>query len=140
VGGGLLEFSLQFFEVGILGRFVGFAALGLMLGFWLGDFEARFAYGRLKVLSGPLKNKEYLLSRTRTQVGTSTFSDVYLKLYDGVDPLHAVLKKDKEIMRLLAGESGGDILVNDDKVSRSVELKYEDVIQVGKVKLLLLPL
>jgi hypothetical protein len=140
VGGALLEFSLQFFEVGVLGRFVGFAALGLMLGFWFGDFEARFAYGRLKVLSGPLKNKEYLLSRSRTKLGTSTLCDVYLKLYEGVQPLHAVLRKEKEVMRLDSGTNPGTLLVNDDKITDSLELKYEDVIQVGKVKLLLLPL
>jgi hypothetical protein len=50
------------------------------------------------------------------------------------------LRKEKEVMRLDSGTNPGTLLVNDDKITDSLELKYEDVIQVGKVKLLLLPL
>lgn len=138
VGGVGLEIVLRAIPDAALGRAVGFLLLGLILGGSFGEFERRFSYGRLKVLTGPLKNKEYLLSRKRTRLGTAFTSDVYLAVYPESAVHHAVIRRESGEMSIEKGQ--GPVTVNEKPVEARRFLKYEDVLDLGGVKLLLLPL
>ena len=140
VGGSALEGCLAWLSWASLARILGFVLLGLSLGFFLGWFEVRFAYGRLRVLTGALKNREYLLSRKTTTLGSSWTCDVWLRGSPEVAQLHAGLVRRHLETTLVNYSKESPPLLNDDALHETKELKYEDVIQVGSAKLLYLPL
>lgn len=139
IGGMTLEMLITLVPRPGLGRAVGLLVLGGGIGFFLGEFERRFSFGRLRVLSGAHRNREYLLSRWKTTVGGGTRDDVLIPDYNGVMDHHmAIVRRNEEVM--LEGGSTGKVRVNDRALEGSHTLKYQDVIQIGSLKLLYLPL
>lgn len=111
----------------------GLAIFGLAIGSSYAAFENRFSFGALKLLNGPLKNKEYLLASKRLTLGSDDTCDVVLKGYPGVAPLHAVIRAGKEGARLEAGPDAPRVSVNDEPLGDR-PLRQEDVIAIGKAK------
>lgn len=139
VGGLILELSVTLIPRPSVGRAIGLLSLGLGIGLFLGEFERRFSFGRLRVLSGKHRNREYLLTRWKTQVGSGSRSDVMIPDYDGVQDTHvSILRRREEI--ILESGPAGKTKVNDQSLEGSHVLKYNDVIQIGSLKLLYLPL
>ncbi len=139
VGGMSLEALLALVPRPGVGRAVGLLVLGGGIGFFLGEFERRFSFGRLRVLSGAHRNREYLLSRWKTKVGGGTGDDVLIPDYSGVLERHVTIARRNEEV-LLECASSGKVRVNDRPLEGSHTLKYQDVIQIGSLKLLYLPL
>jgi hypothetical protein len=137
VGGSALEGLMRVIPNPAIGRVIGFIVLGTVIGFFLGEFERRFSFARLKVLTGPLKNKEYVLSRSKTSIGSGIASEVYLSLYAGLEGRHVDLRVERGEMRLEG--VAGKVKVNEKTVGETRFLKYQDVIEVGNARLLLLP-
>jgi hypothetical protein len=137
IGGGALEWLMRIVPNPAVARAAGFLTLGAGIGFFLGQFERRFSFARLKVLTGPLKNKEYVLSRSKTSIGSGFASEVYLSAYPDMENRHAELKAEKGEMCLEIVE--GSAKVNEKAVNGKKFLKYQDVIDVGGTRLLLLP-
>ncbi len=139
IGGMILEALVTLVPRPGLGRAIGLLALGGGIGFFLGEFERRFSFGRLRVLSGSHRNREYLLSRWRTNVGSGSRDDVMIPDYSGVAERHvAIVRRNEEI--ILETGASGKTKVNDRGLEGSHTLKYQDVIQIGSLKLLYLPL
>jgi hypothetical protein len=137
LGGLGLEVLIRVIDNPVLGRAAGFLVLGASVGFFLGEFERRFSFARLRVLTGPLRNKEYVLSRRRTTIGSGLASQVYLRAYPKAESRHAEILESGGDMRITT--SLGDIRVNEKQVNGERYLKYQDVIELGGTRLLLLP-
>ncbi|MBI9103491.1 MAG: hypothetical protein JEY99_13820 [Spirochaetales bacterium] len=137
LGGLIFEFLVRFFPEAALARAFGLIAMGLLIGLFLGEFEIRFSYARLRVLNGQLKDREFLLVKPKVYLGDSIHDDVYIhgyrKILSGL-----ILRKNSEIYLEPGDES--PLLLNDEPAGIRQALKYQDVIQLGDVKLLYLPL
>lgn len=139
IGGVVLELLLRSAEGGLsamTARLIGFLILGAVLGFALGEFERRLSFARLRVLTGANKNREYLLSGRETAIGSHMNAGVYLGDYEKILPRHALVVRNGEDMILKS--DAGDVRINDGGLEGSSILKYQDVIQLGQAKLLLL--
>ena len=135
-GGAVLEFAGTFWNSGFAGRGLGFLLMGGSIGLFYSLFEAMKSFGMLKVLTGPLRGKEYILNMSKTVLGSSKKSAVDLSEYPGLKEKHVLFISGREEVVLESAE--GEVLVNDEKTDRK-RLQYEDVIQLGSVKLLYLP-
>jgi len=111
----------------------GLALFGLATSGAYAAFENRFSAGALRLLNGPLKDKEYPVVSRRLTIGSDDACDVVLKGYPGVEPLHASLVAGKAGPSLRAEKPGARLLVNDEAPSDRA-LRPEDVIAVGKAK------
>jgi hypothetical protein len=138
LGGAGLEGVLRVLPNQSIGRAVGFLILGAGIGFFLGEFERRFSFARLRVLTGRLKNKEYILSRRRSRIGAGFASEIYLSTYKAIEPRHAEIVAGGGEMQIKTVQ--GRVEVNEKPVDGVRFLKYQDVIDLGSTRLLLLPL
>lgn len=136
LGGLALEHLIRGIENQSLGRAVGFVLLGIGVGFFLGEFERRFSFARLRIVSGPQKNKEFVLSRRRSRLGSGMTSEVYIKLYERVEARHAQILESGGDMRITTSH---EVRVNEKPVRGERYLKYHDVLELGSVRMLLLP-
>ena len=136
-GGAGLETLIRLVENPVLGRAAGFVILGSGIGFFLGEFERRFSYAKLRVLTGPLRNREYVLSRRRSIVGSGLGAQVYLRGYTGAEGRHARIVESGGDMCIVTTEK--DVRVNEEPVHAERYLKYQDVIDLAGVRLLVLP-
>lgn len=137
LGGAGLEALIRLVENPVLGRAAGFVILGSGIGFFLGEFERRFSYAKLRVLTGPLRNREYVLSRRRTVLGSGLRAQVYLRGYRGTGGAHAEIVESGGDMLIVTAEQ--DVRVNEEPVHAERYLKYQDVIDLASVRLLVLP-
>lgn len=133
--GGLLFLSLgsvspNFF----LGRLVALALMGGLISLLYSLLEKRFAAGSFKALNGPLKGKEYLMNQRRISIGRTERLDIVLKGYQGIAPLHAVVKAEGG-GKVAIEKKEGHVLVNDQEIDR-VTLELDDVIMIGSAKFL----
>ena len=135
-GGAVLEFAGSFWNSGFAGRGLGFLLMGGSIGLFYSLFEAVKSFGMLKILTGPLRGKEYVLNMKKTLIGSSKRSAAGLDEYSGLEKNHAVFISGRDEVIIESAE--GEVLVNDEKTDRK-RLQYEDVIQIGSVKLLYLP-
>ncbi|ADN01656.1 FHA domain-containing protein [Spirochaeta thermophila] len=138
VGGLVGGSALQAFKLSFPGSpwalLGGLVLFGLLLSFFYAFFENRFSWGALKVLTGPLKNKEYHLVKTKMSIGADPKCDIVLKGYGEVRPVHAwiMMRKGKVVVRR---EGDASLRVNDRTVEEA-QLRREDVIAFGKAKLI----
>ena len=136
LGGIVLESLVRLWSNSLAARGAGIMILGVCIGLSLTLFEYFRSYGRIKILTGMYRGKEYVLVMRKTRIGASSRAHIPLSNYSGVEKYHAVLS---------AGRGGvsiqplnGTVIVNDRKEEKH-DLKYEDVIQLGDAKLLYLP-
>lgn len=136
-GGLCYEFLLRGLPGSAAAGAAGLALMGLIIGLFLAEFERRFSYGRLRVLSGKLKDREYLLIKRNLNIGGNLRDDISLYGY----PRIAGARLSRELGDLCIEPSGDQrVLLNDQKVTSPQQLKYQDVIRLGSIKLLYLPL
>lgn len=145
LGGLLLELISRLLPGAVLARTAGLVLMGLAVGLFLGIFERRFAYGRLRVLTGPKREREFLLSDRSLSVGSSPSDHLQFSAYPGVLPGHChILRRGIDIL-FVPGNSDGEVSEADDSTrineggaeGRKI-LKYGDVIDLGSLRLLLL--
>ena len=136
LGGLLLEFLTGVWTNSYPARGIGIVVLGVGIGLFFTIFEYSRAYGIIRILTGALRGKEYLLITRKTRIGPSMGSDISLGDYAGVIKNHAVLTANRD--GVIIKDNKGVVLVNDQPVTE-YELKYEDVIQIGDAKLFYLP-
>ncbi|MCK5673935.1 MAG: FHA domain-containing protein [Spirochaetales bacterium] len=135
-GGILLELLTKNWSNGFFARGIGLAVMGVGIGLFYTLFEFAGSNGLIRVLTGSLRGKEYLIVMKKTKIGNSLNANIPLGEYAGVVANHAILKANKK--EIIIEESEGTVLVNDQPISKH-ELKYEDVIQIGDAKLFYLP-
>ena len=137
IGGLCFEFMLRGLPDTALAVGAGLTLMGIIIGLTLGEFERRFSYARLRILNGSQKDREYLLVKRKLRIGGSLNDDI-------------ILDDNGRLGSALISGGGGDIfleaaaecrtLLNDEMLTAKQPLKYQDVIQIGSVKLLYMPL
>lgn len=72
-------------------RAVGFAVIGVLVGFFVGLVEQWTKTAWLLMRKGPLAGKQFVLYRNPTILGSSPKADVYLFKDDAIEPQHALI-------------------------------------------------
>ena len=142
-GGLVFEFITRLFPDNFIIRIFGLLIMGVLIGFFLGEFERRFSYGRLKILNGRLKDREYLLIKRKTLIGSKIRDDIYLHSYKTITDGTLIKDRDEvyfEPEKASENVEAADVtMLNDRPLNERKYLKYQDVIQLGSIKLLYLP-
>lgn len=136
VGGAALEYARLLLPALAYPRLIGFLILGLAVGLFYGLIERGLAFGVLRVLTGALKGKEFLLAQRRLRLGSARSNEIALPGYEGLADRQAELRIRRGEITLVNLQPKAPVLVNDQKVQES-RLKYGDVLKVGPVKLFL---
>jgi len=92
--------------------------------------------GIVRVLNGPLKGKQFPLVQSRNTFGASPKAVISLKGYHGLAQIHGTFTLKGKKLTLTAEADTHPLLVNEQPVT-SHQLKWDDVIQAGDLKLLL---
>lgn len=135
-GGVIIEYgSLAFGSAGWV-RPAASVVLGLLIAAGFAVIERGFLLGSLVLVTGPLRGREYPLPPGRTTIGRSVGDTISLVPYDGLSKRHAVITGRKSGLTLESGAADAEVRVNEETVER-VELKFDDVIDVGKARFVL---
>jgi hypothetical protein len=115
-----------------LSRAVGIIIVGATVGLMIGltDLLTRDAW--LKVITGPLRGKEFSFNRTPIQLGSSPKSDIYLFKDAKIDPTHAVINKLRDTYEISDQSSATGVFVNGRRIVKSQRLTDGDLIQIGE--------
>ena len=138
--GGLLFDPIDLFVGGhthhnaALSRAVGLGVVGAVTGMMIGLVELLAREAWLKMLTGPLAGKEFVLYKNPTLIGSSPKSDVYLFKDPEVEPTHAELRQEGEGHLLVDRSTPAGSFVNGRRVGRA-RLQSGDQIRIGKTVL-----
>jgi len=116
----------------MLSRAVGLTIIGAVVGLMMGltDLLTRDAW--LKVVSGPLRGKEFSFNRTPIRLGSSPKCEIYLFKDAKIDPVHAVIDKLRDTYEITDESStGAGVLINGNRVVKRRRLVDGDQIQIG---------
>ena len=133
LGGITLQTLVYLFPQNPSALLAGLVLFGISLSFFYSLFENRFSLGSVKLLNGPLKNKEYSLVKTRMSVGTKHTCDIVLEGYRDVLPLHAYITIKKGRVGISVPEDANPLKINDE-IKKEGTLRREDVFAVGNAK------
>jgi len=99
--------------------------------------------GWLVCVEGPAKGRDYRIRSEKNFVGRSEKMHICIKGDDTISRgKHAIISFNpkKQSFRLLPGESTGLIYLNDEEVDMPIALTPHDIIEMGKTKLMFVPL
>jgi len=85
--------SSSLFSGGDTSRLLGLVAVGIAIGVFVALIERLGREAWLRVRTGPLAGKSFILYKTPTIIGSSPKSDVYLYKDADVDPSHATIHR-----------------------------------------------
>ncbi len=134
-GGFALEYLVYLWPHIVFARFAGLLIFGAMLGFFYGLMESRISFGRLTLLNGKYKGKEFIINQKSLEIGKKKSNDIILSDYRQIQDNHARLKVIKDELFIKPGALNGKVLVNDIQVNEH-KLIRDDVIQIGNAKLI----
>jgi hypothetical protein len=86
-------FSSSLFTSSAASRLIGLLAVGLSIGIFVALIERLARDAWLRVRTGPLAGKSFILYKTPTTIGNSPQSDVYLYKDAEIDPSHASIHR-----------------------------------------------
>jgi hypothetical protein len=134
LGGCVLEYSRLLLPGMSVSRLIGFATLGLAIGGFYGLIERGMSFGILRILTGALKGKEFLLNQRRMRLGRSVRNEIALPSYEDLADRQAQIRIQKGEVVLVNLEPRLPILVNEQKIEEK-RLKLGDVIRIGSARL-----
>lgn len=137
LGGLALQYIGVFIESMMLARLIGLLLLGLSIGFFYGLVEDHLSYGVLRLLNGKNKGKEFLINQRKTRIGSADKMDIQLNQYGNIAEFQAEVVSKRDSLLIKNKDKNSSILVNDKTINEH-ELKFEDVIQIGKAKMIYL--
>lgn len=111
-------------------RCVGMCAVGLCVGIFVALGERLGRQGWVRVRTGPLAGKSFVLYRNPTTVGSSPHADIYLFKDTGIAPLHANIHHSGGGYEIESLQDERDTLLNSRDV-RKQRLTSGDQITVG---------
>ena len=82
-----------FFSESDLSRLVGLLAVGLCVGIFMALVERMGREAWIRVCTGPLAGKSFILYRSPTTIGSSPQADIYLFKDPEIDPSHLAIHK-----------------------------------------------
>jgi hypothetical protein len=117
-----------------ISRGIGLAAVGLAIGLFVALVENLAREAWLRVRTGPLAGKQFVLFRTPTTIGSAPRADVYLFKDAAIDPQHAVIHRvgSRYEIEDLSARTGTQV---GGQAVRRHRLSSGDVIQVGSTVL-----
>jgi hypothetical protein len=141
VGGSLGGLAFEVFDWMLLGvsqsssfqRGIGLLLTGAFIGMFAPMFERLLAYGTLKVVSGKMEGKEFILDKPMLTVGRDEHCDIPIYYDKSIMPRHALLEWSGKTYRVVA--LGNAWLTHKGRVVKTVELSHNDIITVGNTKL-----
>ncbi|MHC4607749.1 MAG: FHA domain-containing protein [Planctomycetota bacterium] len=136
--GGLLFDPIDFFLVGRegprfgaeLSRMTGFVVIGLSTGLMIGIVELLAREAWVRMLTGPITGKEFILYRNPTAIGSSPKSDIYLFKDPQVEVVHALIHQAGEGYEIEDKKTPSGTFVNGRRVNRQ-RLNHEDQVRIG---------
>ena len=137
IGGFLFDPVAQLAEMfvktqGGLSRGIGFSALGLMIGLFVGLVENMAKDVWITMKSGPLRGKQFVIYHNPTLIGSSPRSDIYIFKDPNVMPTHAKIQKKGSKYEIIDSSKGQGVYVNSEKINGSKILEPNDTIIVGQ--------
>jgi hypothetical protein len=114
-----------------LSRAAGFVVIGLTTGLMIGVVELLAREAWLKMLTGPLAGKEFVLFKNPTVIGSSPKADVYLFKDPDVEPVHARVHQVAESYEVEDAAGTGQLFLNGRPVRRA-RLEAGDQVRLGK--------
>lgn len=115
-----------------LSRGVAITILGAMIGFWLAALERALSPARLKVISGQLEGKEFLLDKPRLTIGANERCDIAIFGDPQIAAQHAIVRWKDEVFVLEAAPDAVTT-INGRPVTQQV-LQSEDQLVLGKTR------
>ena len=133
--GGLLfdpinRFLIPSTEQGDVMRLVGFCTIGLCVGIFVALSERLGREGWLRVRTGPLRGKAFILYHNPTIIGASPSAHIYLFKDPKVAPEHVALHRSGNGYELVQSRSDATVTVNNILVHRR-RLMSGDQITIG---------
>jgi hypothetical protein len=133
--GGLLfdpinRFIFPAVEEGSIMRLVGLCVIGLCVGVFVALSERLGRAGWVRVRTGPLRGKAFILYHNPTVVGSSPQANIYLFKDAKIAPQHAALHRVGSGYELVEADSNAPVIVNNVPVRRC-RLTSGDQIIVG---------
>ena len=134
--GGLLfdpinRFLIPSTDQGDVMRLVGFCTIGLCVGIFVALSEQLGREGWLRVRTGPLRGKAFILYHNPTIIGASPTAHIYLFKDPKVAPEHAALHRSGNGYELVQSSSDAPVTVNNALVHRR-RLISGDQITIGE--------
>ncbi|HEV7374101.1 MAG TPA: FHA domain-containing protein [Pyrinomonadaceae bacterium] len=124
------RFLLPNAEKGSLMRVVGRSVVGLCVGVFVAVGERLGRVGWVRVQTGPLAGKAFILYRNPTVIGSSPHSDIYLFKDAGIAPTHAAIYRVGSSYEVEALDAKSATFVNGREVRRQ-RLSSADQISVS---------
>jgi hypothetical protein len=118
------------FEGADTSRLVGACAIGVSVGVFVALLERLTREAWIRVRTGPLAGKSFILYRSPTTIGSSPTSDVYLFKDAGIDPHHASIHRVGQVYEIEDQDSREGTEVGGRRVRRR-RLSSGDQIQMG---------
>jgi hypothetical protein len=122
------------FDQADVSRAVGLGTIGLAVGVFVALLERLTREAWLRVRTGPLAGKSFILYRSPTTVGSSPSSDIYLFKDAAIDPHHASIHRVGQVYEIEDMGSREGTLVGDQPAQRR-RLYSGDQITVGSTVL-----
>jgi len=108
----------SFFAASDMSRLVGLCAVGLSIGVFVAIGERLGREAWVRVRTGPLAGKSFILYRNPTHLGSSPNDDIYLFKDAGIEPTHAVIHKVGATYELERLAVDGELTVDGTAVTR----------------------
>lgn len=134
-GGFSLEYLIYLWPDIVFARFAGFIIFGIMLGFFYGLVESKMSFGKLHLLNGKFKGREFIINQRTLQIGKKRINEIVLSGYDKIQDIHAELKITGDELFIKPKSLNNRVLVNDRQIDNH-KLIRDDVVQLGNAKLL----
>jgi len=134
-GGFALEYLIYFSPDIVMGRFFGFILFGVMLGLFYGFIESKMSFGKLHLLNGKYKGKEFIINQGTLSMGNKKNNDIVLNDYNKIQDIHVQLHVKGDELFIEPDSDNSIVLVNDKKIQKH-KLIRDDVVQIGNAKLL----
>jgi hypothetical protein len=133
LGGFVLEYSRLVLPRIAWSRLIGLVILGLAIAFFYGLIERGMSFGVLRVLTGPLKGKEFLVNQARMRIGRSRRDEIALADYADLADVQARIRVRRGEVLLTNVQTSLPMLVNEQRTAERA-LRLGDVVKLGSVR------
>lgn len=142
IGGMLGGLSFEVMSALLLGysatsslqRGIGFIIIGMLVGIFSALFEQLLAHATLKVISGRMEGREFVLDKPRLVLGRDERCDIPIYYDRDIAPKHALLEWDGNTYRVASISNAS--LLHCNKPVKVAQLSHNDIITVGNTRLI----
>jgi len=134
VGGFALEYSRLLLPANVFPRLIGLGVLGVSIAFFYGLIERGMAFGVVRILTGELKGKEFLINQGLMRIGRSRKAEIALPSHADLADVQAHLRVKKGEVYVKNLKPSLVMLVNEQPVEEQ-KLRLGDVIKIGSAKI-----